>query len=111
MDVAEAQFLGDVSPDDQERHEEDLPSPLGQTDVAGDRRADVPQRRKLQREERESRELQRQPSERKEQECDGRRIAESLRGARRSAVRFDRIELVVARKHLASRAMVDGEID
>ena len=111
MDVAEAQFLGNVSPDDQECDEEHLPSPFRQTSVAGNRRADVPHSRELQREERESRKLQRQPSERNEQECDGRQISEPLRGTRRSTVRLDRIELVVAGNHLASRAMVDGEID
>ena len=70
MDVAEAQFLDEVSPDDQEGDEEHLPSPFRQTGVAANRRADVPHSRELQREERERSELERQPSQRNEQKCD-----------------------------------------
>ena len=103
MDVAEAQFLGDVSPDDQECDEEHSLSPLRQTSVAAYRCADVPQSRELQHEERKSRELQRQPSQRNEQECDGWRVSEPLRGSQRSTVRLNRIQLVVASRASGTR--------
>jgi hypothetical protein len=111
VSVAEAEFFDDISADNQKRHEEHLSSPGRQAGMACDCCTDVPEGGQFQREEHESRELQRQPSERDEQHCDSRRISEALRWERPPAIRLGWIQFEIAGEDLARRPVIDGEVD